>query len=72
MAFRILDASAFYAGVPFGSTMDSSLYTGAMGVMINTSRLSCSMGPPRESECPVDPLGVAIMMPSIFCFTLSF
>ena len=58
--------------------MDSSLYTGAMGVMINTSRLSCSMGPPRESECPVDPLGVAIMMPSnlvvlkLYCKLCSF
>ena len=54
-----------------GTTIDSSLYTGATGVIISTSRLSWSMGPPSENEWPVEPLGVATMTPSIFWRTVS-
>ena len=52
--------------------MDGSLWTGATGVIINTSRLSCSTGPPIDREWPVEPLGVEIIAPSIFCLTVSF
>ncbi|MCV0399884.1 MAG: nucleotide-binding protein [Nitrosarchaeum sp.] len=61
MDFRILDASAFYAGVPFGS--DSDCYTtslvyeeikhikkneGALGTLMETNRLKI-MDPDKES-----------------------
>ena len=35
---------------PTGTTMDGSLCTGATGVIINTSKLSCSTGPPIDKE----------------------
>ena len=41
-------------------------------VIIRTSRLSCKIGPPNEKEWPVEPLGVEMITPSIFCFTVSF
>ena len=28
--------------------------------MINTSKLSCKIGPPNENECPVEPLGTLL------------
>ena len=34
-------------------------------------RLSCNTGLPIENECPVDPVGVEIMIPSILSFTSS-
>jgi len=52
--------------------MDGSLWTGATGVIINTSKLSCSIGQPIDKEWPVEPLGVEIITPSILCFTISF
>ena len=33
-----------------GTTNDANLYTGATGVMIKTSKLSCNIGPPNENE----------------------
>ena len=33
-----------------GTINDANRYTGATGVMIKTSKLSCKIGPPNENE----------------------
>jgi hypothetical protein len=52
--------------------IEGILRTGAIGRIIKQFNCSCIMGPPKESEWPVDPVGVAIIIPSILKLKVSF
>ena len=43
---------------------------GAIGVNINAERFSFKIEEPSENACPVEPVGVEMINPSIFCFNL--
>ena len=48
-------------GTTIGRTVSSE---GQIGVKMNASIFGWMIGPPAESEWPVEPVGVAIMRPS--------
>ena len=47
--------------------MESEL--GHIGVIVRLSTVGWTIGPPAESECAVEPVGVATIMPSALNFT---
>src|SRR5918994_6600339 len=68
---KIVSCELFIWTSSTGRTRKGNLLIGARGLSMILRRLSCITGPPIENECPVDPVAVEIMIPSIFSSILS-